>query len=148
MNHYPALLTVHLFAALIFAGSVFFEVLILEGVRKKVPDNVMDTVEHAIVARARWIMPWVLLCLYGSGLSMVFLNYLPLLAHPLAASFSILLMIKIILAFSILGHFCTAMFLFATKRMNAVYFKFIHLSVFSHMVVLIFLAKAMFYWSW
>lgn len=148
MNHYSALLTVHLFAALVFAGSVFFEVLILEGVRNKVPKGMMDAVEYAIVARARWIMPWVLLCLYGTGLSMVFFNYLPLLANPFSSSFSLMLSIKIILAFSVLGHFLTAMFLFATKRMNATYFKRIHLSVFTHIVVLVFLAKAMFYWTW
>ena len=34
---YPILLILHLFAALIFIGTVFFEVLVLESVRKHVP---------------------------------------------------------------------------------------------------------------
>src|SRR3546814_3272535 len=58
---YPILLTLHLFAALFFVGTVFFEVLMLEGVRKHVPRDVMRTMEIAIGTRARRIMPWVLL---------------------------------------------------------------------------------------
>lgn len=145
---YPILLTLHLFAALIFIGAVFFEVLILEGVRKHVPPAVVRQVEQGIGKRGRRLMPWVLLVLFSAGLGMVWLRYLPQLADPLASSFGTLLTLKICLALSVLGHFCTAMFLVISGRMNSTYFRRIHLSVFTHMVGIVLLAKGMFYLSW
>ena len=145
---YPILLTLHLFAALMFVGTVFFEVLILESVRKHVPAAVMRQVEQGIGKRARRLMPWMLLVLFGAGLGMVWTRYLPLLADPLASSFGTLLSLKILLALSVLGHFFSAMFLLHSGRMNSTYFRRIHLSVFSHMVGIVLLAKGMFYLSW
>jgi hypothetical protein len=145
---YPILLTLHLFAALMFVGTVFFEVLILESVRKHVPAAVMRQVEQGIGKRARRLMPWVLLVLFGAGLGMVWTRYLPQLADPLASSFGTLLSLKILLALSVLGHFFSAMFLLHSGRMNSTYFRRIHLSVFSHMVGIVLLAKGMFYLSW
>src|SRR3546814_3953032 len=97
-------LTLHLFAAFIFVGTVFFEVLMLEGVRKHVPHEAMRQVEQAIGLRARRIMPWVLLVLYGAGISMAW-HYRSVLAHPLDSTFATLLPLKIVLALSVLGHF-------------------------------------------
>ena len=145
---YPILHVVHLFAALIFIGAVFFEVLIMESVRKRLPAEVMRMVEEGVGRRGRQLMPWVLLVLFSAGLGMVSLRYLPALGNPSASSFGTLLTLKIILASSVLGHFFTAMFLFRTGRMNSRYFRFIHLSVFSHMVGIVLLAKGMFYLSW
>ena len=70
MIPYPLLLITHLFAALVFVGAVFFEVLILEGVRKHVAARVMHQIELGVARRARRIMPWVLLALYTSGSGM------------------------------------------------------------------------------
>lgn len=50
---YPLLLTLHLFAALVFIGTVFFEVLFLGGIRRQLPDRLMMILEHAIGQRAR-----------------------------------------------------------------------------------------------
>lgn len=102
---YPILLILHLFAALIFIGTVFFEVLILESVRKQVPAEAMRLIEQGIGRRARQLMPWVLLALFGAGLGMLWLRYLPALAAPLASSFNTLLTLKLMLAVSVLGHF-------------------------------------------
>ncbi|MDM8348657.1 hypothetical protein P8H27_07060 [Pseudomonas sp. sp1636] len=145
---YPILHTLHLFAALLFIGTVFFEVLILESVRKHVPAEVMRLVEQGIGRRARRLMPWVLLVLFAAGLGMVWLRYWPALSAPLASSFATLLTLKILLACSVLGHFFSAMFLLWSGRMNSRYFRRIHLSVFSHMVGIVLLAKGMFYLSW
>lgn len=145
---YPLFLTLHLFAALIFIGTVFFEVLFLENIRKKLPAKVMLLVEEGVARRARQLMPWVLLVLFGAGIGMVWLRYLPLLATPLASSFGTLLMLKILAAVSVLGHFLAAMILFKTGRMNARYAHFIHASVFCHMVVIVLLAKGMFFLTW
>lgn len=145
---YPFFLTLHLFAALIFIGTVFFEVLFLENIRKQLPARVMMLVEQGVGRRARALMPWVLLVLFGAGLGMVWLRYLPSLATPLATSFGTLLMLKIVVAVSVLLHFLGAMLLFKWGRMTARYVHFIHGSLFCHMVVIVLLAKGMFYLTW
>lgn len=147
MNLYPILLTLHLLAAFIFVGTVFFEVLILEGIRQYVSPRMMNGIESAIGKRAVRIMPWALLVLYSAGVGMVALRYWPILQNPFASSFGSMLLIKILLATSVFGHFCTAMFLRATGRLKSSYFKWIHLSVFTHMLGIVILAKAMFYWT-
>ncbi|MGB6102507.1 MAG: hypothetical protein WBF88_01475 [Pusillimonas sp.] len=144
---YPVLLTLHLFAALIFIGAVFFEVLILEGVRKHVPRDTMRTIEVAIATRARRLMPWVLLVLYSAGAAMAW-HHRAALAHPFSSSFGLLLTIKIVLALSVFGHFLTAMTLGRRGRLRSIHFKYIHLSVFCHMIAIVLLAKAMLYLHW
>ena len=145
---YPLLLTLHLFAALIFIGTVFFEVLFLEHIRKQLPAKLMLLLEQAVGQRARQLMPWVLLVLFGAGAGMVWLRYLPLLEAPSSSSFGTLLLAKIVLAASVLVHFLGAMLLFKTGRMTARWVKFIHASVFIHLVLIVLLAKGMFYLSW
>jgi len=146
MNH-AALVTVHLFAAIMFVGTVFFEVLILEGIRKPVGRETMRTVEIAIGRRARRIMPFVMIALYGAGVSMAW-QYRDALAHPFGSSFATLLWLKIVLALSVLAHFITAITLLTTGRLKSRHFKIIHISVFCHVVLIVFLAKAMFYITW
>jgi hypothetical protein len=146
MSH-AALVTLHLFAAIMFVGTVFFEVLILEGIRKPVGRETMRTVEIAIGKRARRFMPFVMLVLYGAGISMAW-QYRDALAHPFSSSFAMLLWLKIVLALSVLGHFITAMTLAGTGRLKSRHFQLIHLSVFCHVVLIVFLAKAMFYITW
>ena len=144
---YPLLLTLHLFAALFFVGTVFFEVLMLEGVRKHVPRDVMRTMETAIGTRARRIMPWVLLVLYGAGLGMAWYHR-DALAHPLTNGFGLLLSLKIALAISVFVHFLAAMTLHHTGKLHSKHFKAIHISVFCHMIGIVLLAKGMFYLHW
>ena len=144
---YFALVTLHLFAAIMFVGTVFFEVLILEGIRRPVGRDVMRSVETAIGRRARRLMPFVILVLYGAGISMAW-QYRDMLAHPFGSSFATLLWIKILLAVSVLAHFLTAVTLGARGKLKSRHFKLIHLSVFCHVVLIVFLAKAMFYITW
>jgi len=144
---YFALLTLHLFAAIMFVGTVFFEVLILEGIRKPVGREIMRTIESAIARRARRLMPFVMLVLYLAGISMAW-QYRDILAHPFVSSFALLLWIKIVLALSVLAHFITAITLSGTGKLRSRHFQMIHLSVFCHVVLIVFLAKAMLYMSW
>jgi hypothetical protein len=144
---YFALVTLHLFAAIIFVGTVFFEVLILEGIRKPVGRDVMRSVETAIGQRARRLIPFVMLVLYGAGISMAW-QYRDALTHPFDSSFATLLWVKIVLALSVLAHFITAVTLSARGKLKSRHFKLIHLSVFCHVVLIVFLAKAMFYITW
>ena len=104
--------------------------------------------EQGISQRARQLMPWVLLVLFGAGIGMVWLRYRPVLSQPLQSSFGLLLGLKILLAGSVLGHFLWAMWLFRSGRMNARYVHIIHTSVFLHMVAIVLLAKTMFYITW
>ena len=144
---YPYLQLLHLMVAVAFGGTVFFEVLILEGVRRHVPARVMTLVEGGIGTRARRVIPWVLMLLYGSGLAMAW-QHRATLADPLASSFGLLLSIKITLALSVFAHFLTAMTLRRRGRLVSNLFRNIHLSVFWHVVGIVVLAKAMFFLQW
>ena len=141
------LVTLHLFAAIAFVGTVFFEVLILESVRKPVGREVMRSVESAIGHRARRIMPFVILVLYSAGIAMAW-QYRDALSHPFDSGFATLLTIKIALAISVLIHFITAVTLGARGKLKSRQVKFIHASVFSHVVLIVLLAKGMFYVTW
>ncbi|MFV3305395.1 hypothetical protein ACNFBT_08940 [Pseudomonas sp. NY15181] len=142
---YPLLLILHLLAAILFVGTVFFEVLILESVRHQVPARAMRMVEAAVGRRARRLMPWAILTLFGAGLGMLHLRYQPLLADPLASTFATLLSLKLLLATSVLGHFAFAMYSFRSGRMTGQRSRHIHYSVFVHVLAIVVLAKGMFY---
>ena len=143
---YGLLLGIHLFAAIFFVGTVFFEVLILENVRKHVPSDAMRAVERGIGRVARKVMPWVILTLFGAGFGLAYTHRAALL-NPFAGSFSLMLSLKILLALSVLGHFLTAMYLMHSGKMRASTSKRIHISVFVHVVLIVLLAKAMLYWG-
>lgn len=145
---YPILLILHLLAAIMFVGTVFFEVLILESIHRHVPARAMKMVEGALGRRLRRVMPWVILALFGCGLGMLYLRYMPLLADPLASPFATLLSLKLLLAASVLGHFAFAMLSFRSGRMTGQRSRRIHYSVFAHVLVIAVLAKGMFYLSW
>lgn len=147
MSTYAILQFLHLLCALLFVGTVFFEVLILESVRRHVPREVMRQVESGIGLRARRLMPWVLLVLYGSGIGMAW-RYRGLLAHPLESSFALMLTAKIVLALSVLGHFLFAMHSRGRGRLFAALFRRLHVSLFWHMLAIVLLAKLMFHLSW
>lgn len=144
---YFVLVTLHLLAAAMFVGTVFFEVLILEGIRKPLGRDAMRSVESAIGRRARRIMPFVILVLYSAGIGLAW-KHRDVLAHPLGSSFATLLWIKIGVAISVLAHFLTAVTRGARGTLSSRQFKLIHVSVFCHVLLIVILAKAMFYVSW
>ena len=141
---YPLLLIAHLFAALMFVGAVFFEVLILGSALSQVSAATRQRIEAGIARRARRVMPWVLAVLYASGLGMAW-HYRVALAQPLVSSFALMLTLKIALALSVLGHFAVAMATRGHGERITRRFRRIHLSVFCHMLGIVLLAKAMFY---
>ena len=67
--------------------------------------------------------------------------------QPFDSSFGTLLIIKIILALSVLVHFITAITHSICDNMISRRFKYTHLSVFIHMLLIIVLAKGMFYFN-
>ena len=141
---YGWLLVLHLLAAIAFVGTVFFEVVMLGGVRRQLSPATMRELETAIGSRAVRIMPWVLLVLFGAGLGMAW-QHRAALAAPLSSHFALLLSIKIALAASVLGHFATAMVWRRNGRLNGQRSRRLHYSIFAHVLLIVVLAKAMFF---
>ncbi|WP_206858339.1 CopD family copper resistance protein [Lysobacter changpingensis] len=144
---YYVILTIHLLCAFVFVGTVFFEVLVMHAVRRKVPPDVFAAIERAIGDRTRRLMPWVLALLYAAGIALAW-QYRALLAHPLDSAPGTLLCIKIALAISVFGHFLCAMRLRRRGRLRGRTSRCLHLSVFAHVVVIVLLAKALFHVGW
>lgn len=142
MTQYTAAHVVHLLCGISFIGVVFFEVLILEGMRAPLGPQRMAEVERALVARARRIMPWVVATLFLSGIAMA-TTWWPSLRET-DSRFAVLLWIKIALAFSVLGHFVFALSRAATGCMNSTLFRRLHVSVAIHMLGIVLMAKLMF----
>ncbi|CAB3677538.1 CopD family copper resistance protein [Achromobacter animicus] len=144
---YLALHIVHLFAALIFIGTVIFEVLFLEPVARRLPADVRRALSQQLAPRVRGVMPWVLVVLYACGLGMAW-HYRAVLASPGSSAFAALLLLKMALAGSVLLHVITAMTLARRQRLHAALRSRVHLSVFCHMAGIVLLAKTMFHISW
>jgi hypothetical protein len=89
-------------------------------------------------------MPIVVVVLYATGILMLRAHFPDLSMMP-ESSFGRLLIVKIALAGIVLVCFVSAMTLHLLDRMNPAAFKAIHLIVFSCIVVIVVLAKAMFY---
>ena len=137
----------HLAAAAFFIGGVFFEVMILSRAARSLDQGPREQLSRALGQRARQVMHWVVLVLYGAGLGLAW-HYRSALAEPFASSFGTLLTLKICLALSILGHFLGVVFLMRSGRMTPARSRLIHLSVLVQMLGILFLAKAMFLLSW
>ncbi|NIF82151.1 hypothetical protein F3J24_01310 [Comamonas sp. Tr-654] len=130
---YGLLITLHLLAAVAFAGTVFFEVVLLTQVPSRVPKQHMLLVEQALGSRATAVMPWVLLALYSAGAGLAW-QLRSALAHPLASSTGMLMTFKIALALSVLAHFACAMWWRRHGQLNGQRSHRLHLSVFCHVV--------------
>ncbi|QEY24967.1 CopD family copper resistance protein [Neisseria animalis] len=149
MNIYAVAHIVHLFCAIAFVGGVFFEVLVLSVLHsKRVSREARREVEKAMSYRAVRVMPPVVLALFASGLVMVWARYVPVLHQPFESPFGIMLLWKILLAFSVLAHFAVAVTKMTRGTMTAGWSKYIHAAVLVHMVLIVFFAKAMFYLVW
>lgn len=137
----------HLTAAAFFIGGVFFEVMILSRAARSLDTEPRERLSKALGQRARQVMHWVVLVLYGAGLGLAW-HYRAALAAPFASSLGTLLTLKICLALSILGHFLLVVLLMRRGRMTPARSRLIHLSVLVQMLGILFLAKAMFLLSW
>ncbi|WP_421705125.1 CopD family copper resistance protein [Alloalcanivorax xenomutans] len=142
---YGVLITLHLFCAILFIGIVAFEVIFLENIRRYLPTGMMALVEEGIHRRARKIMPYVVGLLFLTGIGLLVRVYWSGWYPPFSSLFSTLLSVKIVLALSVLVHFITAIRASVCGSMNSRRFKITHYSVFVHMVLIVVLAKAMFY---
>lgn len=137
----------HLTAAAFFIGGVFFEVMILSRAAKVLDTEPRAQFSKALGQRARQVMHWVVLTLFGAGLGLAW-HYRAALHAPFSNSFGTLLVLKITLAVSILGHFMLIVALMRSGKMTPARSRMIHLSVLTQMLGILFLAKAMFLINW
>lgn len=148
MSVYAAAHIVHLLCAVMFVGGVLFEALILSALHgKNVSREARREAEKAVSARAVKVMPWVVMLLFLSGLLMGH-RYAEVLFAPAQTSLGVQLWLKIALAFSILAHFVAAVSRMRRGTMTAGFSKYIHRAVLLHMLLIVVLAKTMFYVVW
>lgn len=139
------LVTLHLLCAAVFIGVVAFEVLIIEGIRPYLPGPTMSLVEEGIHVRGRKIMPYVIATLFATGIGLLVRVHFDAWWPPFTSTFSTLLTVKVVLATSVLVHFGVAMWKSVCATMTSRIFRITHISVFTHLVAIAVLAKAMFF---
>lgn len=142
-EHYVLIQTIHLLSAMTFGGVVIFEVLILESLHGRLSKKTMMEIESGIIRRARKFMPIVIIALYATGILLLRVHF-PDLSMMAESDFGRLLMVKVALAAVVLVCFISAMTLHVLDKMNPRIFKVIHLIVFTCVVGIVMLAKAMF----
>ncbi|CAD5200231.1 CopD family copper resistance protein [Pseudomonas sp. FEN] len=142
---YPWLLVTHLLAAIAFIGTLFFEVCIWHAARRQLTEGTQASADQAIAVRSRKVLHGVVLLLYGAGIGLAW-QHRGALSHPLDSSFASLLSLKITLALSIVGHYLLLAYWLQRARLTARRADWIRRSILGHMVLIVILAKAMFYW--
>lgn len=140
---YPWIVLLHLFCAIVFVGAVAFEVLVLESLHRHFDVVVMQRIEQAVMARVRRLMPVVVIVLFVSG-GVLFDIRCDGIAC-VGSRFGNLLLLKVLLAFGVLGVFANAMWAMRHGKMDVCRFRHTHRIVLGLMVGIVFLAKTMFY---
>lgn len=145
MSIYALAHIIHLFCAIMFIGGVFFEMLVLRAIHDgSLSREIRKPVETVIARRAVRVMPFVVLLLFASGITMAY-YYRTVLSYPWHTPFSVQLSLKIVLALSVLVHFLIAVTKIWRGTLTAAWSRYIHRAVLVHMVVIVLLAKLMFY---
>jgi hypothetical protein len=143
-SYYGVFLTVHLLCAITFVGAVFFEVLVIEPLEKRLPPGTAELLAVEIPRRVRRFMPAIVALLFLTGGAMFWVHYSsrPDFFHT---RFGILLTIKVALAFAVLGIFATAIRASFKGTMDLCRFRYTHRIVAVLMLAIVLLAKGMFY---
>ncbi len=143
-QYYGIFLTLHLLCAITFIGAVFFEVLVIEPLEKRLPPGMGEKLAEAIPGQVRRFMPMVVALLFLTGASMYWIHAS---TRPdfFSSRFGILLTIKMTLAFGVLGVFVTAMRAAAKGTMDPCRFRYTHRIVAVLMLAIVLLAKGMYY---
>lgn len=143
-SHYGLFVTVHLLCAITFIGAVFFEVLVVEPIEKRLPPDIGGPLADAIPKRVRTFMPVIVALLYLTGAAMFWVHYS---ARPdfFHTRFGLLLTTKITLTFAVLGVFVVSMRAAIKGTMDVCRFRHTHRIVAVLMLGIVLLAKGMFY---
>ena len=140
---YPWIVLVHLACAIVFVGAVAFEVIVLEALHKQFDIIVVQSIEQAVMARVRTFMPVVVILLFVSGGMLFDIRCDGF--ECVGSRFGYWLLLKVALAFGVLGVFVNAMWAMRRGKMDVCRFKHTHRIVLALMVGIVFLAKTMFY---
>lgn len=140
---YPWILLLHLACAIIFVGAVAFEVIVLESLHKHFDLATVQRIEQLVMARVRTYMPVVVLLLFVCGGLLFDIRCGGI--SCVGSRFGNWLLLKVLLAFGVLGVFVNAMWAMRRGRMDVCRFRHTHRVVLALMVGIVFLAKAMFY---
>ncbi len=140
---YPWIVLLHLACAIIFVGAVTFEVFVLEGLHKHFDGATMQRIEQAVMARVRRFMPVVVIGLFASGFLVFDIRCDGF--SCVGSRFGNWLLLKVLLAFGVLGVFVNAMWTMRRGRMDVCRFRHTHRIVLALMVGIVFIAKTMFY---
>lgn len=140
---YLTIKTLHLLAAIAFIGTLFFQVLILAPASRRLAPAVREAIGPVLGQQARHVIHFVALVLYGAGLTLAW-PYRTLLANPLSSTFTILLSLKILLAFLIIGHYVALIFLRRGRHIGERGMHWLNVSLLLHAVLLVVCAKSMF----
>ncbi|MFZ2318723.1 MAG: hypothetical protein WAW12_02525 [Pseudomonas sp.] len=144
---YALLHTVHLLAAIGFIGTLFYEVAILARVKPQLDPAQLGTLERALGARTRTVLHGVVVLVYGAGLGLAW-QHRQALSAPFASSFATLLTLKIVLAIGVFFSFGAVAMLLRSGRMTPALYRQLHWAVLVQMLLIVLLAKAMFYLYW
>jgi hypothetical protein len=142
--YYPWIVLVHLACAIVFVGAAAFEVFALEALHRHFDVATMQRIETAVMARVRRYMPFVVLLLFVSG-GLLFDLRCDGIRCIGTTRFGGFLLLKVALAFGVLGVFVNAVWAGARGRMNACRFRHTHRIVLAMMAAIVLLAKTMFY---
>jgi len=140
---YPWIVLLHLACAIVFVGAVAFEVIVVESLHKHFDIVTMQRIEQAVMARVRRYMPVVVVLLFASGFMLFDIRCDGFAC--VGSRFGNWLLLKVVLAFGVLGVFVNAMWAMRHDKMDVCRFKHTHRIVLALMVGIVFLAKTMFY---
>lgn len=140
---YPWIVLLHLACAIVFVGAVAFEVIVVESLHKQFEIVIMQRIEQAVMARVRRFMPVVVILLFLSGFMLFDIRCDGF--SCVGSRFGNWLLLKVVLAFGVLGVFVNAMWAMRHGKMDVCRFKHTHRVVLALMVGVVFLAKTMFY---
>jgi hypothetical protein len=140
---YPWILLLHLSCAIIFVGAVVFEVVVIESLKKHFDIITMQGIEQAVMARVRRFMPIVVILLFLSGFAVFDIRCDGL--QCIGSRFGNWLLLKVVLAFAVLGVFANAMWAMRRGKMDVCRFRYTHRVVLGLMIGIVLLAKTMFY---
>ncbi|QLF93059.1 hypothetical protein HW090_07605 [Pseudomonas sp. ABC1] len=144
---YSLLHLLHLLGAIGFIGALFYEVAILDRVRVALPGAFSSELSQAVGKRSRQVLHAVVLLVYGAGLGLAW-HHREVLAQPFASSFATLLSLKILLALLVFLSFGLVAVLLRRGAMTPVLYRRLHALVLAQMLVIVVLAKAMFFVHW
>lgn len=138
---YPWIVLLHLACAIVFVGAVTFEVLVLEGLHRQFDLVTMQRIEQAVMTRVRRFMPFVVLLLFLSGFVLFDINCNGF--QCVGSRFGNWLVLKVVLAFGVLGVFVSAVRASRHGKMDICRFRNTHRVVLGLMVGIVFIAKTM-----